>query len=1546
LNALFARIVGGISSFLAGKRETSVGSQWPEGMGVRRSEIEKALDDLVSNEAGFVFQSLGVILAKKRWPDLVASERKWDLGLDAYAPPSEGRGSPAMALACSLTASLDKIKSDATRIRENYADVRTLIFYTPQKVTRHTGGIWAKELRDTFDIELIVASREDLVTSLMDPANATLCATHLGIAVQAVEGTRDALESAREGSSEQVRNRLRHPRLSDGPRIQLRLSRVQDRVTDSLEHVDLDLIQKGLSLGRRFVLEAPAGAGKTTTLVHLAELTLQKGALCLILDLPGWLESDLDLLEFVARSPSFRSRGVDAEALARLSVRGHVDFLLNGWNEIAERHGVSAIQRLLDLERDFPTAGIILTTRPDLIRPPLPGSSLIRVHELNDEQRRLYLEESLGDRAVELLSRIREDGTLDKLTRNPLMLSEITKLFRSGRAVPRARFDILRAMSERIQDSEEHHGALQTVPLLGRADSYLSALAVEMTRGGDTEILDEDARRIVSQEGRFLQADGQLAHVPEPMSVLAALIGHHVLERVEYPRPAFRFQHNLFQEFFAALRVAGFLTKYVAEPTSEALHTFQVSYVNQPAWDESLRMIAEGVAFGSPVFDADPGQIGAALVGSAIPVDPVFAGSLAHLCGEDVWGRVRTDFARCVRRWFAVDDEAHRRCALAAMFASGSVDFADVIVPLLTNRDQQVRLSTYRATGSVHLSSLGADWRAVVSLWPEDDRSDFVNEVTLKGSASVAEELATRDPGPKIRAEALMALVFLGADDAVARVCEELSDETSNALVEHGVEIADLPNNVRPRLIRALRATLDRMPSGPARLRALVRAAKWGDVDAPGLLKDDLQAKSGEEIQRLDHELLMSAVSIVQTIDGTWADRWIGERIAEGVLWPDRWLSKLKRLDQALLSRLWEQVSSNELAHREAAGAQALLAKGADDDLLRRLLRWLYAFNDALTENLKGGGQTPGEIARQVTEVARGLPRARLVSGLLQTLSEPPTLGQLWTILGVLGLLGREESDYDGEVADADRVTLGVVLVRAVPFVLDQEDFGGKLKAELAMALARIRGPKSATDLRTLISADIERCRLGRDARARGERSPRADGAVISWSAWHTKAVTWLGAATAEPILLELLHEAEYEEDAALGLVTLVDGEPGPRVPLVANSAASLMGSRRRDRGDEARRMLYADAIAARIQSLIEQPASAESPELLSMRAKRLARVLASLDAHRWLDLVMRVMALPGDWDGWMRADALELLLRAHARLPTDAALAVLNPAIDHTLGQGLHDQQNAYLLGRFLGILAFLNDSARGIDRIRTILSSAPRSATDLRDLVSALGRSGSEQALDFLLDLARTGNRIPEQLGREWIDAVAAIDRPRSHRILASFVDPDSGEWTPEVPHDLREFLAVHIATLATKAADIRKRIFELCQQPLSQSQRQIIASVVGTLNTTEGLMAALGLIDDAASPPIPFAVERSIENALVERRPYRGSAHTYTLESRTGTDLRRRLFELVVNDSRRRKSAWHLLGEIEGWRLDYGKPMSEPRHPAIDSGHPWPPLDVMRA
>src|SRR5262249_46472785 len=92
-----------------------------------RSEIEKALDEIISNEEGMRFQGLAVALARQRWPELIASERKNDLGLDAYAsasPPDKvGKG-----LASSITGELSKVIDDAKKVKQHFTDVSVLLF--------------------------------------------------------------------------------------------------------------------------------------------------------------------------------------------------------------------------------------------------------------------------------------------------------------------------------------------------------------------------------------------------------------------------------------------------------------------------------------------------------------------------------------------------------------------------------------------------------------------------------------------------------------------------------------------------------------------------------------------------------------------------------------------------------------------------------------------------------------------------------------------------------------------------------------------------------------------------------------------------------------------------------------------------------------------------------------------------------------------------------------------------------------------------------------------------------------------------------------------------------------------------------------------------------------------------------------------------------------------------------------------------------------------------------------------------------------------------
>jgi hypothetical protein len=178
-----------------------------------RTDVEKALDELIAEEEAFKFQGLGVVLAKQKWPRLIASERRYDLGLDAHAKANfepDGRG---IGLACSLTAEYEKIADDATKIKKNYSDVQILIFATPGEVTKHKERQWAEQLSKDFGLDLVVMSRQELVTSLIDPSNADICRSQLGIHIEGKPELQSVIARARQAVAEAIDTWSLRPRL-------------------------------------------------------------------------------------------------------------------------------------------------------------------------------------------------------------------------------------------------------------------------------------------------------------------------------------------------------------------------------------------------------------------------------------------------------------------------------------------------------------------------------------------------------------------------------------------------------------------------------------------------------------------------------------------------------------------------------------------------------------------------------------------------------------------------------------------------------------------------------------------------------------------------------------------------------------------------------------------------------------------------------------------------------------------------------------------------------------------------------------------------------------------------------------------------------------------------------------------------------------------------------------------------------------------------------------------------------------------------------------
>jgi hypothetical protein len=1503
-------------------------------MTVLRTDIERALDDLISNEEGMRFQGLAVVLAKQHWPDLVASERKKDLGADAIG---SGR-----VLACSLTAMLGKLKSDAEKIRKNF-HVSTLIFATPQRLSNAAAQGWAEEIKKAFGYQLIVVSREDIVTSLLDPSNLALCRTHLGLSVtldaSAVCQSRQVREAIVEVSAAWLRQ------LEGKPLIELRAIRMNEDGSDTAEILPPGDALATLARSGRMVIEAPAGRGKTTTLVQLANRYNGSGGLAVLVDLPGWIRSGKSLLQFISETLPFQSRGLTADVLARLHVQEPFSFLLNGWNEIGESDSLNGTQALRDLQRDFRSAGIVVATRTHHIVPPLPGAIRLRLLPLNAAERGAYLDARLKEQGRELDAILREDAVLDELTRTPLILSEVTALFEAGKPIPNAKMGVLEAATKLHEQSQEHAGHLAVAPLGGRARQYLTALAMAMMEEGAVTMTEHAARGVVSKVSARLNKDGQIASMPEPLAVIASLTAHHVLERVPSAADRVQFEHQQFQEFYAASELAGYIRELAAKGTKQVILEFTKTYVNEPTWAEPLRMVAEEIGAATSKTRADAGAInaGALLVARAFDCDPVFGGELAFLCGNSVWKEVACDANKRLRALYEARGH-HREVALTGMLATGSDEFTDIILPLLSSAEQQVRLSTYRLWADFHLSSLGPDWQKTVRSWPEEIRAEFVSDLIHFGSAArTLVPFALADESVKVRVAAIDALAWISLE-GMNQCLAGLDDDTFRAAVRQ-LPPEWIRGANRPRALAVFRKLYDETSEPLKRISLLVKASQLGEADILARLKEELGKCEPAKAKQLADFRLKPILDAIRGTDPEWVSRWVAERIVDGTLWPDYWISYVTSIPPEMRESLLKRLETEDLQHARRGNGISILAAVTDNALVQRVFGKLCELRQKIASEPERRHELEWAVEHQLEGLFRLLSAKNAVEGLTPELTGDIEALRLIVVCRLFSRVGREDTDLREDLSDSLRQMLRAYLLRGVPVLLQQEDFSGSMKADLASALARVGEAEDLASLHELIKADIERLRKGRESRAKGDRGKQGNGASMSYSNWHTRALARLAPDHADSVLLELLKVPEYERDAAATLVQLAR-IPEPQKPVnpfgrkinyseMWEARAKLQPTR----FNEERRKRYAQAIRGELESVLE--AGKQGGTVNDFRVKELAKILAILDSLSSKDLIFRALQVSGRFNGWQIVETLETLLFSGATLPTDQTLPLFN-SIEEQVRPNRWNDNERHLLMKALCLLPFLDQPAAGIKRIQEVVSSLKIRGYELREVVTALGHCRCSEALPELCDLA-SDKITAKAVGDEWINALATLDTAEARKVLLSLVDPEIKGVSFPVAFDRSETVAARLVELVRRDADIERRLYQLCSLRIPEPKRSLLAKVMGWLGTPDAALSALNLLDDEATPEIPYDTWKQMEDAFVERKPYGKDSNSYTLSPRSSNEVRIRLFEMSKQDKFRAKAAAGLLAQIEAWRLEHGRPAGEPRSVEVECESPWPAVPV---
>jgi len=506
----------------------------------------------------------------------------------------------------------------------------------------------------------------------------------------------------------------------------------------------------------------------------------------------------------------------------------------------------------------------------------------------------------------------------------------------------------------------------------------------------------------------------------------------------------------------------------------------------------------------------------------------------------------------------------------------------------------------------------------------------------------------------------------------------------------------------------------------------------------------------------------------------------------------------------------------------------------------------------------------------------------------------------------------------------------------------------GSLLANLSSTLSRIGDPEDLTDLAELVKADIARWRSVREAQAAGRRVQ-----ATGWAMWHVRAILSLGAENADEVVIPLLDDSHYCVDAARGLLELArinQITPWPFNEPAFNQIWLVRDGKSEARFDESRRQLYSAAIRSRVERQLEAVGTMQRPEDHSQPLHELAGMLAQLDGAQSARLICDAAAAPARWNSWNRVEALRKVLFFGGPVPFATANAILREVIAQAAPHGFYqDDQSMSRVTSILCLMPFTDDPEQGVTTVREVLAGGRLYGHVLRGVITALGYSRAPGALALLTEISGPASPNFSTVGSEWIEAISNIgDKDAAEALFAFIQSAQNGPNTlPPHEHYLFELAANRLATLVQEDNALKSRILGLVNVSGTPERDFMLIKSIVAMDSLDALLSTMNLaiVDRSHRWPY-FVLEEAFQDLCLIKRPTHPDSNSYTLEPKSAMELRRKLMEIVTAGGLGSWNAFSLLGRIDVWRLEHGKPPREPRHPHLDSGLKWPSLNLFES
>ena len=962
-----------------------------------------------------------------------------------------------------------------------------------------------------------------------------------------------------------------------------------------------------------------------------------------------------------------------------------------------------------------------------------------------------------------------------------------------------------------------------------------------------------------------------------------------------------------------------------ASGDSDANKMLREGILDIPVWEEAILFACDRLSRA----DEEGVRAVAHAVLETVGIDPLLSAEMIRRSSHDVWDQIREDVISFVRKWHT-PGRVDR--AVKFMIDTGRAEFSEFVWPLVSDMDDQVHLGALRAGRKFRPSVLGPKAEERIAALPEKMREHVITEIANYGDMDGIElvtSLAKADASPKVSKSAIESLVFRRADRFAKEILESAPDEVWRSLARewHFREFAD------PEVSARIQEEADKLfveETDPGRILNTILGTNVHDPDAEQKIRElveridfsDKEQENGWVIHRA-YELYPKGVvaGLLMLLER-------GKHVPFGAY-------ELLRMSDVVIDDgpLTDCVLNHSGDGRAAANAASVVGPKTVGNLIDQML----AVDARIRAN---SGRYDGTLRDEYHRL-RDLVSAVKTGPFTQAVLERANVEDPDEICVLANLISRYGGSVERERLRLDPETherIAAAVKRWAETLLASSDATRTQFAKIAQAAERLKSPELVSILLELLSEDLARrkCALQEWLEASKPGSQIQNDAYMSWTLQYRRAFAAIGDQQTIGAMKTYLRDPEFGFEAAHVLKAVWRETQPPQdesgfLRSWPDFSVVPEAYRKRQSGTVEETHPFVDDIDAAINDLIKS--GAPEPDLIY--ALKLGTVAFSMPYADKRDTIDALLQLPVP--AVHKRDFLTVLVLSGEAISAEIVLNGIDDLLEEAKTQPrVLREEDGRRLGHWLSLLPFTERPAAILDVLER--AEAFRAEPwNLLTFLSALGYAPSAEAETVLDELAKRDERILTDY--DWLAALTNRNTRSAARFLLDLIcNASFAERRGTLDHSN---LSRKLSALMASHDQFRQDVYERFSALEDGPAKSVLEYAIAEVSDAEGVL--LLTRHEAAKNKHLQSTKLSIalRNVLIGRTPIEpsGMQQAYSLPA---PELRKGLFDLVVNGNTEEvRLATECLRAIDEIRDDYGHVDSEPRHPDIEVGVPWPKL-----